>query len=156
MTKTNVIRLLEQAKIKFEIYEYEVSEDDLSGMHIAEQTSLSPDIVFKTLVARGDKSGVIVLCLPVNLEINLKKAAAQTGNKKIEMLPLKELLPATGYIRGGCSPIGMKKKYPTYIHNSAQAHEKITVSAGTRGMQIMLSPHDLAGYTNATFCDFCN
>ena len=112
MIKTNAMRRLDAAKIKYEVKEYEVDENDLSGTHIAEQIGLPFTQVFKTLVAKGEKSGVVVFCIPVDREIDLKKAAVVTGNKKLEMLHVKDLLGTTGYIRGGCSPIGMKKKFP--------------------------------------------
>lgn len=151
MTKTNAMRRLDAAKIPYEVKEYEVDENDLSGVHIATQIGLPFEQVFKTLTARGDKTGVLVFCLPVDKEIDLKKAAAITGNKKVELLPVKELLSVTGYIRGGCSPIGMKKKYPTYIDENAKNHEKITVSAGIRGAQLLLDTLALAEFVEAKF-----
>ena len=136
--KTNAMRQLDAVGIPYEVLTYEVDENDLSGTHIAEQIGLPLPMVFKTLVARGDKTGHLVFCIPVDKEIDLKAAAAATGNKKIEMVHVKELLGLTGYIRGGCSPIGMKKKFPTYFDASAEDHEKITVSAGVRGAQMLL------------------
>ena len=136
--KTNAMRQLDAAKIAYEVLTYEVDENDLSGTHIAAQIGLPLDMVFKTLVAKGDRTGHLVFCIPVDKEIDLKAAAALTGNKKIEMVHVKELLGLTGYIRGGCSPIGMKKKFPTYFDASAEDHEKITVSAGVRGAQMLL------------------
>lgn len=153
MTKTNAMRRLDAAKIPYEVKEYVVDENDLSGVHIASQIGLPFEQVFKTLTARGDKTGVLVFCLPVDREIDLKKAAAITGNKKIELLPVKELLSVTGYVRGGCSPIGMKKKYPTYIDESAKNFEKITVSAGMKGAQLLLDTLSLAEFVDAKFCD---
>lgn len=153
MTKTNVVRLLEAASIPFETMEYAVTEDDLSGVTVAKKTGLEPERVFKTLVAVGDKKGIAVFCIPCNTELDLKKAAIVSGNKKVEMLKLSELLPTTGYIRGGCSPVGMKKLYPTYIHESAQSLDKIYVSAGVRGAQVILSPTDLASFIGADFAD---
>ena len=141
MTKTNAIRLLETARIPHEIREYEVDENDLSGTTVAKKTGLDPECVFKTLVATGDKNGVCVFCIPVNCELDLKKAATASGNKKVEMLHLNQLLPTTGYIRGGCSPVGMKKSYPTYIDESCILWDTIALSAGARGMQ-MLVAHD--------------
>ena len=141
--KTNAMRRLDAAKIAYEVMEYEVDENDLSGKHIADEIGLSHEIVFKTLVAKGDKTGFVVFCIPVDDEIDLKLAARETGNKRIEMLAVKELLPTTGYIRGGCSPIGMKKKFPTFVHESALSHERITVSAGVRGLQLKITPADL-------------
>lgn len=151
MTKTNAMRRLDAAKIPYEVKEYVVDENDLSGVHIATQIGLPFERVFKTLTARGDKTGVLVFCLPVDQEIDLKKAASITGNKKVELLPVKELLSVTGYIRGGCSPIGMKKKYPTYIDESAKNFEKITVSAGIRGAQLLLDTRMLAEFVEAKF-----
>ena len=151
MTKTNAMRRLDAAKIPYEVKEYVVDENDLSGVHIASQIGLPFEQVFKTLTARGDKTGVLVFCLPVHKEIDLKKAAAITGNKKIELLPVKELLSVTGYVRGGCSPIGMKKKYPTFIDESARNFEKITVSAGIKGAQLLLDTMALAEFVEAKF-----
>lgn len=153
MTKTNVMRLLEQAKIDFSVTEYEYDEADLSGEHAAAVMGLSEDEVFKTLVARGDKTGVIVFCIPVSAELNLKKAATVSRNKKVELIHLKELLSLTGYIRGGCSPIGMKKKYPTFIDETAELFDTIAVSAGQRGVQISVSPYDLQSYIDAPFVE---
>ncbi len=152
MIKTNAMRRLDAAKIKYEVKEYEVDENDLSGTHIAEQIGLPFAQVFKTLVAKGEKSGVVVFCIPVDREIDLKKAAVVTGNKKLEMLHVKDLLGTTGYIRGGCSPIGMKKKFPTYIDESAQSFEEITVSAGVRGAQLLLRVGELVSFTEAKIC----
>ena len=152
MVKTNAMRRLDAAKIKYEVKEYEVDENDLSGTHIAEQIGLPFEQVFKTLVAKGEKSGVVVFCIPVDREIDLKKAAVVTGNKKLEMLHVKDLLGTTGYIRGGCSPIGMKKKFPTYIDESSQNFEQITVSAGVRGAQLLLNVDELVTFTDAKIC----
>ena len=152
MTKTNAMRRLDAAKIKYEVKEYEVDENDLSGIHIAEQICLPFAQVFKTLVAKGEKSGVVVFCIPCDKEIDLKKAAVITGNKKLEMLHVKDLLSTTGYIRGGCSPIGMKKKFPTYIDESSQCFEQITVSAGIRGAQLLLNVDELVKFTEAKIC----
>ncbi len=147
--KTNAMRRLDAAKIAYEVMEYEVDESDLSGKHIADEIGLAHEIVFKTLVAKGDKTGFVVFCIPVDEEIDLKLAARETGNKRIEMLAVKELLPTTGYIRGGCSPIGMKKKFPTFLDESALLHEKITVSAGVRGAQLFLAVSDLLPFIEA-------
>ena len=144
--------MLDAAKIKYEIMEYVPDENDLTGTHIAEQIGLDENIVFKTLVAVGDKTGHIVFCIPSPAEIDLKKAAAATGNKKIEMVHVKDLLGLTGYIRGGCSPIGMKKKFPTYIDESAANLERFTVSGGVKGAQLLVSPADIIKYTNAKLC----
>lgn len=151
--KTNAMRMLDKAKIPYEAREYEVDENDLSGTHVATQIGLSFEQVFKTLVAKGDKTGPVVFCIPVDKEIDLKKAASVTKNKKLEMVHVKDLLGLTGYVRGGCSPIGMKKKFPTYISESAKNFDKITVSAGVRGCQLLLSTDDLIKFTNATVCD---
>lgn len=152
LTKTNAMRMLDKAKIKYEPIEYEVDENDLSGVSIAKKVGLECDMVFKTLVAKGDKTGPIVMCIPVDKEIDLKKAASVTKNKKIEMVHVKDLLGLTGYVRGGCSPIGMKKKFPTFIDESCQKFEKITVSAGMKGCQLLLDRAELVGFTDATLC----
>ena len=151
--KTNAMRQLDAAKIPYGVLTYEVDESDLSGTHIAEQIGLPLPMVFKTLVARGDRTGPLVLCIPVDREIDLKAAAALTGNKKIEMVHVKELLGLTGYIRGGCSPIGMKKKFPTYFDATAAAHERITVSAGVRGAQLLLDREALVAFVDGTLID---
>lgn len=150
--KTNAMRQLDAAKIPYTIMEYVPDESDLSGTHIAEQIGLPPEQVFKTLVTRGDKNGINVICIPADNEIDLKAAAVVTGNKSLNMLPTSELLANTGYIRGGCSPIGMKKKYPTYIDDTAVLYDKITVSSGTRGMQLLLDPNILIKFTGAKLC----
>ena len=149
MTKTNAMRLLDAAGILYETTEYEYDESDLSGTHAAEAIGMPPEQVFKTLVTRGDKTGIIVFCIPVCCELDLRKAAAASGNKKLEMTHVKELLDLTGYIRGGCSPIGMKKQYSSYIDETAVLFDKIAVSAGMRGQQIVLKPDDLIHYINA-------
>ena len=149
MIKTNAMRMLTAAKIPFEVLEYEVDESDLSGIHIAEQLQFPPEKMFKTLVARGDKTGPLVFCIPVAEEINLRLAASITGNKKIEMIHVKDLLALTGYIRGGVSPIGMKKKFPTYVDESAMQFEQITVSSGTRGAQLLLDRDALLAFVQA-------
>jgi len=149
MTKTNAMRMLDSAKIPYECMEYEVDESDLSGMHIANELQFPPERMFKTLVARGDKNGVCVFCIPVAYELNLKVAATVSGNKRVELVPVKELLGLTGYIRGGCSPIGMKKKYPTWIDESANEFEQITVSSGTRGAQLLLNRAALLQFIQA-------
>ncbi len=152
MNKTNAMRRLDAAKIPYEVKEYEVDENDLSGVHIAEEIGLPFAQVFKTLVAKGDKTGIVVFCIPCDKEIDLKHAASVTGNKKIEMLHVKDLLATTGYIRGGCSPIGMKKKFPTFIDESATNFEKITVSAGVRGAQLLLNVNELVKFVDAKLC----
>ena len=151
--KTNAMRQLDAARIAYEPKTYEVDENDLSGVHIAEQIGLPFERTFKTLVATGDKTGPLVFCLPVHREIDLKKAASLTGNKKIEMVHVKDLLGLTGYIRGGCSPIGMKKKFPTYFDASAADHEKITVSAGVRGAQMLVEREVLVRFVDGTLID---
>ena len=153
MIKTNAMRLLTTAKIPFETVEYQVDEDDLSGVHTAEMLGTDPDCMFKTLVCRDDKGGYFAFCIPVAYELDLKKCAAAAGVKRVEMIHVKELLPLTGYIRGGCSPIGMKKKFPTLIDETATLYDRIYVSAGQRGCQLYLSPTDLAGYVDAQFAD---
>ena len=153
MNKTNAMRLLEQAGIEYKAMEYEVDEDNLSGEHAASQIGIPPEQVFKTLVARGEKKGIVVFCIPVSLELNLKKAAAAIGDKKIEMLHVKDLLGVTGYIRGGCSPIGMKKKYPTYMDETAILHDHITISAGVRGCQLCIPTEAFVKYIEAVLCD---
>lgn len=153
MVKTNAMRLLDQAGIPYKAIEYEVDEDNLSGEHVAEQIGMPKEQVFKTLVARGDKTGILVFCIPVALELNLKKAAQVTGNKRIEMLHVKDILGVTGYIRGGCSPVGMKKKYPTYMDETAILFDNITVSAGVRGCQLYVPTQQLVDYIEAVLCD---
>ncbi len=147
--KTNAVRLLEAAGIAFELGEYEVDEDDLSGVHAAELIGMPPEQMFKTLVARGDRNGIAVFCIPVAEELDLKRAAAVSGNKSLEMVHVKELLGLTGYIRGGCSPVGMKKRYPTYIDETCILFDRIAVSAGRRGLQLLISPEDLCAFTGA-------
>lgn len=153
MTKTNVIRLIEQAKLPYRSTQYEYDEKDLSGLHAAEAIGMPPEQVFKTLVARGDKHGIAVFCIPVCCSLDLKKAAKASGDKRIEMVPMKDLLDLTGYIRGGCSPIGMKKSYPTFIDETAELPDEIAVSAGIRGAQLIMAPEDLIRYANMTVCD---
>jgi Cys-tRNA(Pro)/Cys-tRNA(Cys) deacylase len=145
--------LLEANNIQHSTLTYYVDESDLSGITVAKKIGVEPERVFKTLVTRGDKTGINVFCIPVTEELNLKKAAAVCGNKKIEMIKEKELLPLTGYIKGGCSPIGMKKHYPTFIDETAQLFDKISVSAGLRGIQIMIKPDDLAKILGNNFAD---
>lgn len=149
MIKTNAMRMLSSAKIPFEVLEYEVDESDLSGVHIAEQLNFPPERMFKTLVAKGDKTGPLVFCVPVAEEINLRAAASITGNKRIEMIHVKDLLALTGYIRGGVSPIGMKKKFQTYIDESALNFDQITVSSGARGAQLLLDRATLIAFVQA-------
>ena len=153
MTKTNAMRLLDQQKISYETAAYDYDENNLSGVHAANAIGLPPEQVFKTLVTKGDKTGILVFCIPVASELDLKKAASVSGNKKVEMTHVKELLGLTGYIRGGCSPIGMKKKYTTYIDQTAFLFDKIAVSAGTRGQQILLCPKPLMSLIQAKQAD---
>ncbi len=153
--KTNVARLLDKAKVAYELIPYEVDENDLSAQHVAAGLGENIEQVFKTIVLHGDKSGHFVCVIPGELEIDLKLAAKVSGNKKCELLPLKELLPTTGYIRGGCSPVGMKKAFPTYIHESCMNFPYIYVSAGIRGLQIKLAPADLIKETHAEICRLC-
>lgn len=153
MNKTNAVRMLEAAGIKFRTAEYKVDENDLSGMHVAEQLGQPPEQVFKTLVLKGEKTGYLVCCIPVNAELDLKKAAKAAKDKKVEMLHMKDLLSVTGYIRGGCSPVGMKKKFPTFIDETAILFEEIAVSAGIRGAQIIVEPNALCEYVEAEFVD---
>lgn len=151
--KTNAARILDKLKIPYEIKTYEVDEDDLSAVHVAETAGIDIETVFKTLVTRGDKTGILMAVINGNDEINLKNLAKASGNKSVEMIALKELLPLTGYVRGGCSPLGAKKDYPVYLDSKALMHEKISISAGQRGMQLILSPNDLVKATNATVAD---
>ncbi len=149
MIKTNAMRMLSAAKIEYRVLEYVPDDNDLRGVHIAEQVGFPPELMYKTLVAKGDKTGPLVFCIPVAEELDLKKAAALTGNKKIEMVHVKDLLALTGYIRGGCSPIGMKKKFPTYVDASCLLHERITVSAGIKGAQLLLNRESLLSFIDA-------
>ena len=153
MNKTNAMRLLDAAGIPYSYAEYEFDDSDLIGMHAAAETGMDPDRAFKTLVARGDKKGVLVFCIPVSCTLDLKKAALAAGDKKVEMIHMKELLGLTGYVRGGCSPIGMKKKYPTFIDETAVLYDEIGISAGARGLQLILSPERLMEYAEMTPAD---
>lgn len=153
MVTTNAMRLLSQSGIPFETGEYEVDESDLSGVHAAQMLGVEPDQVFKTLVARGERTGIGVFCIPVAEELDLKKCAAAMGDKKVEMIHVRELLGLTGYVRGGCSPVGMKKKYPTWIDEIATLFDAIYVSAGMRGQQLILNPEDLRAYIGAKYAD---
>ena len=153
INKTNVARLLDKAKIAYQLVPYEVDENDLSATHVAEQLGENVEQVFKTLILHGDKSGYFVCVIPGADEVDLKKAAKVSGNKKCEMIPVEELLPLTGYIRGGCSPIGMKKHFPTYIHQSAGQYDTIYISAGQRGLQVQIAPDDLIREVRAEVAD---
>ena len=150
LKKTNAARILDNLGIDYEIKTYEVDENDLSAVHVAETVGMDIETVFKTLVARGDKTGVIMAVIGGGEELNLKSLAKASGNKSVEMIAMKELLPLTGYVRGGCSPLGAKKNYPVFLDEKATLREKISVSAGQRGMQLILSPQDLIKATNAT------
>lgn len=141
--KTNAARILDKAKIDYELIPYEVDENDLSAIHVAENLKEPVESVFKTLVLKGDKTGYFVCVIPGAEELDLKKAAKVSGNKSCDMIPMKELMTITGYIRGACSPIGMKKHFPTYIHETCLNFERIYVSAGKRGLQLFLAPQDL-------------
>ena len=149
MIKTNAMRLLEAAGVPFRTTEYEYDENDLSGLHAARQIGMPPEQVFKTLVTRGDRNGINVFCIPVDSELDLRKAASVSGNKKVEMVHVKELLNLTGYIRGGCSPVGMRKKYPTYLDETVILFDEIAVSAGIRGQQIIVDPEQLRAFLGA-------
>jgi Cys-tRNA(Pro)/Cys-tRNA(Cys) deacylase len=151
--KTNVMRLLEAAGIDFEVRSYTVDEEDLSAAHAAEAAGLDADTVFKTIVLRGERIGPFVCVIPGPCETDLKKAAKAAGDKAASPLPLKELEPLTGYIRGGCSPIGMKKKLPTFIDETALVFDQVSVSAGRRGLQVLVAPADLARMAGAEFVD---
>ncbi|MDP4240316.1 MAG: Cys-tRNA(Pro) deacylase [Bacteroidota bacterium] len=148
--KTNAARILDKAKINYELIPYDVDENDLSAVHVAGQLGEPIERVFKTLVLRGDKTGYFICIVPGAAEVDLKKAATISGNKNCEMIAMKELLPVTGYIRGACSPIGMKKHFPTYIHETCLNFEQLYVSAGRRGLQLLLAPRDLLQEVNAT------
>lgn len=148
--KTNAARKLDDLKITYRILEYEVDENNLDVVHVANSVGMPPGQVFKTLVVRGDKTGVMFAVIPGNEELDLKALAKVSKNKKAELVALKEVLPLTGYIRGGCSPLGAKKAYPVYLDQSCMNWEEIAVSAGQRGMQIILQPDDLKNATNAT------
>lgn len=150
MKKTNAARILDAQKIEYELREYEVDESDLSAVNVAQKVGVSLEQVFKTLVAKGDKTGVIVACIPGGKELDLKTLASLSSNKKVEMVPMKEIQGLTGYIRGGVSPIGMKKNYPIYLDGSAFAYPLIMISAGARGCQIIIKPTDLEKVVHAT------
>lgn len=153
MEKTNVMRLLETAGVGFEAREYPVDEDDLSAVHAAESLGLDPDCVFKTIVLRGDRVGPFACVVPGPAEVDLKKAARAAGDKSASPLPLRELEPLTGYLRGGCSPLGMKKKMPVLVDETARIFDRISVSAGRRGVQVVLDPADLVAAADAAWAD---
>lgn len=153
INKTNAARILDSKKINYELVPYTVDESDLAATHVA--TELGEDIaqVFKTLVLRGDRNGLLVCVIPGDKEVDLKKAAKLSGNKKVEMIAMKELLPLTGYIRGGCCPIGMKKPFPTWIHSTCMDFPFIYISAGVRGLQLKIAPQDLLDVTGSVVAD---
>lgn len=151
--KTNALRLLEQAKIPYELRTYEVEEGQYDGMLIVPKIGLLPHQVFKTLVLKGERNGYLVCCLPVDRELDLKKVAAVFHDKKVEMLPMKDLLPLTGYVRGGCSPVGMKKQFPTFFDASITSQSLVSFSAGQRGMQMLVNPEQVKEYIHATVAD---
>jgi Cys-tRNA(Pro)/Cys-tRNA(Cys) deacylase len=153
VSRTNVLRLLDAGAIPYETAEYPVDESDLSARHAAELLGIPPERVFKTLVLRGESGGCLVCCIPAGAELDLKKAARAGGEKKAALVPVKELLPLTGYIRGGCSPIGMKKQFPVFIDETAELFETIAVSAGVRGVQLILDPRDLLRFISAGTAD---
>ena len=153
MKKTNAARLLDAKSIHYDLAEYEVDESDLSAVTLAKKIGQDVEQIFKTLILRGDKTAVFVCVIPGNAEVDLKKAAKVSGNKNCAMVQQKELLPLTGYIRGGCSPIGMKKPFPTYIHETCILFDHIFVSAGQRGLQFKINPDDLIKATGAEVCD---
>ena len=150
--KTNAARILDAAGIHYELREYEVDENDLSAPLVAQKIGMPPEQVFKTLVARGDRNGVLMACIPANTELDLKALAAASGNKKVELVAVKEVLGLTGYIRGGVSPIGTRKPYPFYLDETAILFDRISVSAGVRGCQMILAPDDLTSITGAVQC----
>lgn len=152
-TKTNAVRLVQQASIPCKEAFYEYDESDLSGLHAAAAVGMPPEQVFKTLVARGEKTGINVFCIPVSCSLDLKKAAKAAGDKNMEMVAVKELLGLTGYIRGGCSPVGMKKRYPTFFDETCILWEEIAISAGARGHQMIVPPEKLTSFVNAKLAD---
>lgn len=151
--KTNAARLLDRAKIEYALIPYTVDEENLAATHVAEELGEDIATVFKTLILRGDRTGHFVCVIPGDKEVDLKAAARVSGNKKCDLIPMKELLPTTGYIRGGCSPIGMKKPFPTFIHTTALDHPYIYISAGVRGLQIKIAPADLVAFVGATVAE---
>ena len=151
--KTNAARLLDRAKIAYELIPYTVDEDNLAATHVAEELGEDIATVFKTLVLKGDRTGHFVCVIPGDKEVDLKAAARVSGNKKCDLIPMKELLPTTGYIRGGCTPIGMKKPFPTFIHSTALDFERIYISAGVRGLQIAIHPQALIDFVDATVAE---
>ena len=151
--KTNAARLLDKAGIAYRLIPYEFDENDLAAQHVADSLGQDIAMVFKTLVLHGDKTGHIVCVVPGNMEVELKALAKASGNKKVEMIAMKDLLSVTGYIRGGCSPIGMKKRFPTFFHTTATSFAHIYVSAGVRGLQLEISPSELIRFVGAEVAD---
>ena len=151
--KTIAARMLDQLKIGYELRAYEINEDELDAITVARKINMPPEATFKTLVARGDKTGVLMACIPGDTELDLKKFAAVTGNKKVELVAVKEIQGLTGYLRGGVSPLGTKKKYPLYLDETALLHESVSVSAGQRGLQMLLAPLDLQRAADAILAD---
>lgn len=147
--KTNAARILDQAGISYTLVPYEVDESDLSAVTVARKVGMPPEQIFKTIVVRGDKTGVLVACIPADKELSLKAIAQLSGNKKVEIVHLKEVQPLTGYIRGGVSPLGMKKKYPVFFDETAELVDDLAISAGMRGLQILIKPEDLLQITEA-------
>jgi Cys-tRNA(Pro)/Cys-tRNA(Cys) deacylase len=153
MTKTNAARILDAAGVNYELREYAVDEEHLAATQVAEAIGMPPEQVFKTLVARGDRTGVLMAAIPANAELDLKALAAASGNKKMDLVPMKEVLGLTGYVRGGVSPIGAKKAYPIYLDETAILWDVISVSAGIRGCQMLIAPDALVRVTGAVTCD---
>jgi Cys-tRNA(Pro)/Cys-tRNA(Cys) deacylase len=151
--KTNVMRLLSAAGISYSVKEYPVDKTDLTALHAAKSLGMPAEQVFKTLVLRGVSGAYFVCCIPAAAELDLKKTARAAGEKSADLIPMKDLQPLTGYVRGGCSPVGMKKQFPTFIDETAQLFDSIGVSAGERGIQVILAPLDLAGFISARFAD---
>ena len=151
--KTNAMRVLENHKIKYDVHEYAWNEEHTDAKTAAEKVSIPFEKIYKTLVAAGNNTGVIAACIPASKELDLKKFAKASGNKKVDMLHIKDLEKTTGYIRGGCSPVGMKKKYPTFIDETALLCDRIYVSAGQRGLQLIISPDDLIDFTESVACE---
>lgn len=154
--KTNAARLLDRARVAYRLVQYEVDPDDLSATHVAATVGVAPEVIYKTLVLTGDRTGHFACVIPANREVDVKKAASVSGNKKAEMLPLKELLPTTGYIRGGCTAIAMKKPMPVFVQADCLAYPEFFVSAGQRGLQLALAPSDYIAFTGATAADICS
>jgi Cys-tRNA(Pro)/Cys-tRNA(Cys) deacylase len=153
VSKTNAVRILDAAGVQYELREYAVDEQDLSAPHVAEAIGMPPEQVFKTLVVRGDRNGVLLACIPGNAELNLKALASASGNKKVDLVPVKEVLGLTGYVRGGVSPVGTKKPYRFFLDETAMLWDIISVSAGVRGLQMLLAPVDLQRVADAQLCD---